>query len=76
LASPHRDAEVELLEAVAAQRIAVGQDLLPLEIAEPLEPAALEIRSSRMGRLLDAIAAVYRQLGLDSAGCGRCRMAR
>jgi hypothetical protein len=68
--SAHSDAEVELLKAVAAQRIAAGQDQLPLDISAALEPAALEITSSRMGRLLDAIAAVYRQLGFDKA-CGK-----
>jgi hypothetical protein len=61
---------VEVLKAVAAQRIAAGQDQLPLDVAAPQEPMALEIVSSRMGRLLDAIAAVYRQLGLEKA-CGR-----
>jgi hypothetical protein len=70
LGSAHTDAEVELLKAVAAQRIAAGQDQLPLDISAALEPAALEITSSRMGRLLDAIAAVYRQLGFEKA-CGR-----
>jgi len=70
LGSAHTDAEVELLKAVATQRIAAGQDQLPLEVAAPQEPAALEITCSRMGRLLDAIAAVYRQLGFDQA-CGK-----
>ena len=70
LGSAHTDAVVELLKAVGAQRIAAGQDQLPLDLAAPQEPAALEITSSRMGRLLDAIAAVYRQLGLDKA-CGK-----
>ena len=70
LGSAHTDAEVELLKAVAAQRIAAGQDQLPLDLAGTREPAALEILSSRMGRLLDAIGAVYRQLGFDKA-CGR-----
>jgi hypothetical protein len=60
---------VELLKAVAAQRIAAGQDELPLDVAATQEPMALEIVSSRMGRLLDAIAAVYRRLGFDNA-CG------
>ena len=69
LGSAHTEAEVELLKAVGAQRIAAGQDQLPLDVAAPQEPAALEITSSRMGRLLDAIAAVYRQLGFDQA-CG------
>jgi Transposase DDE domain len=70
LGSAHTGVEVELLKAVAAQRIAAGQDQLPLDVAAPQEPAALEITSSRMGRLLDAIGAVYRQLGFDKA-CGR-----
>jgi hypothetical protein len=69
LGSAHTAAEVEVLKAVAAQRIAAGQDQLPIEVAATQEPAALEITSSRMGRLLDAIAAVYRQLGFDQA-CG------
>ena len=69
LGSAHTEAEVELLKAVAAQRIAAGQDQLPLDMATPQEPAALEITSSRMGRLLEAIAAVYRHLGFDEA-CG------
>ena len=71
LGSAHTDAEVELLKAVAAQRIAAGQDQLPLDVAAHQEPAALEIVSSRMGRLLDAIAAVYRQLGFDKATASR-----
>jgi hypothetical protein len=58
---------VELLKAVAIQRIAAGQDQLPLDVAAHQERAALEIVSSRMGRLLDATAAVYRQLGFDKA---------
>jgi hypothetical protein len=61
------DAEVELLKAVAAQRIAAGQDQLPLDVAAAQESLALEILSSRMGRLLDAIAAVHGQLGFDKA---------
>ena len=58
-----------MLKAVAAQRIADGQDELPFGVLAKQEPVSLEITSSRMGRLLDAIAAVYRQLGLDKA-CG------
>jgi hypothetical protein len=70
LGSAHTAAEVEVLKAVAAQRIAAGQDQLPLDVAATQEPMALEITSSRMGRLLDAIAAVYRQLGFDQT-CGK-----
>jgi hypothetical protein len=69
LGSAHTDAEVEVLKAVAAQRIADGQDELPFGVPARQEPVSLEITSSRMGRLLDAVAAVYRQLGLDKA-CG------
>ncbi|HMI32965.1 MAG TPA: hypothetical protein VK499_02410 [Propionibacteriaceae bacterium] len=67
LGSAHSDAEVEVLKAVAAQRIADGQDELPFGVPAKQEPVSLEITSSRMGRLLEAIAAVYRQLGLDEA---------
>ena len=67
--SAHTDAEVEVLKAVAAQRIADGQDELPFGVSGKQEPVSLEITSSRMGRLLDAIAVVYRQLGLEEA-CG------
>jgi hypothetical protein len=56
LGSAHTDAEVELLKAVAIKRIAAGQDKLPLDVAAHQEPSAFEIVSSRMGRLLDAIA--------------------
>ena len=70
LGSAHTAAEVEVLKAVAAQRITAGQDELPLEVAATQEPMALEITSSRMGRLLDVIAAVYRQLGFDQT-CGK-----
>ena len=68
--SAHTNAEVEVLKAVAAQRIAAGQDPLPLDVAAAQEPLALEILPSRMGRLLDAIAAVYGQLGFDKATGG------
>jgi hypothetical protein len=70
LGSAHTAAEVEVLKAVAAQRIAAGQDELPLEVAATQEPMPLEITSSRMGRLVDVIAAVYRQLGFDQT-CGK-----
>ena len=42
---------------------------MQLDVAAPREPAALESLSSRIGRLLDAIGAVYRPLGFDKA-CG------
>ncbi len=67
LGSAHSDAEVEVLKAVAAQQLAAGQDELPLAVAAKQEPAALPIVASRMGRLLDVIAAGYRHLGFDKA---------
>ncbi len=70
LGSARTDAEVEVLKAVAAQRIAAGQEELPLGVAVTQEPAALPIVASRMGRLLDVIAHGYRQLGFDQAAGG------
>jgi hypothetical protein len=63
----HSEVDVELLKAAAVQRIAAGQDELPLGTPAKTEPAALEITSTRMGRLLDAVGYAYRQLGLDVA---------
>jgi hypothetical protein len=70
LGSAHTDAEIEVLKAVAAQRIAAGQDELPIGIPAKQQAVSLEITSSRMGRLLDAIAAAHRQLGFDEASGG------
>ena len=67
IGSAHTVAEWELLKAAAEQRIAAGQDELPLGVPAKAEPAALEITGTRMGRLLDAIGYAYRQLGLDEA---------
>ena len=70
LGSAHSQAEVELLQAVAAQRIAAGQDELPLGIPAKADPVALEVTGTRMGRLLDGIGHAYRRLGLDAATGG------
>ena len=51
--------------AVARQRIHAGQDELDLGLPVA-DQAAVEVVGTRMGRLLDAIGAVYRQLGLDT----------
>ena len=53
LRSAHTDAEVEVLKAVAAQRIAAGQDELPIGVPAMQRAETLEITSSRMGRLLE-----------------------
>jgi hypothetical protein len=68
--SAHTDAEVEVLKAVAAQRIAAGQDGPPIGVLAKQRVESLEITSSRMGRLLDVLAAAYRQLGFDEASGG------
>lgn len=67
LGSAHTQAEVELLQAAAVQRIAEGQEELPLGVAAKAEPLAVEVTGTRMGRLLDGIGHAYRQLGLDAA---------
>jgi len=67
IGSAHSQAELEVLLAVAAQRITEGQDELPLDVPVKQQPTALEITATRMGRLLDALGHVYRQLGLDFA---------
>lgn len=67
IGSAHTQAEVELLMAVAAQRLAEGQDVLPLDMPAKQQPSALEILDTRMGRLLDALGHAYRALGLDKA---------
>jgi hypothetical protein len=67
LGSAHTDAEVEMLKAVAAQRIAAGQDELPIGVPAKQRAVSFEITSSRMGRLLDVLGSAYRQLGFDEA---------
>jgi hypothetical protein len=65
LGSAHDEAQLELLMAVARQRMHAGQDELDLGLAMA-DQSSVEVVGTRMGRLLDAIAAVYRQLGLDT----------
>jgi len=73
LGSAHDDVEVELLKAVARQRLAAGQGELDLGL-EATEPAKrgrgggpLPITSSRMGHLVDALEHAYRVLGFEDA---------
>src|SRR5215472_9696649 len=73
LGSAHDDVEVELLKAVARQRLAAGQGELDLGL-EAIEPAKrgrgggpLPITSSRMGHLVDALEHAYRVLGFEDA---------
>ena len=68
--SAHSPAEVEVLKAAAVQRIAAGQDPLPLDQPAAGSGPGLQVVGMRMGLLLDAIAEVYRRLGLDKASGG------
>ena len=68
IGSAHDDAGVELLKAVARQRLAAGQGVLELGPGfGTAEGAALPITASRMGVLLDALARGYEVLGLGRA---------
>jgi len=56
IGSAHDDAELELLKAVARQRLAAGQGVLDLGPGFGAGGGGpLPIRSSRMGCLLDAL---------------------
>ena len=70
IGSAHDDAELELLKAVARQRLAAGQGELDLGLAAGASGAPLPIRSARMGCLLDALDRAWRVLGLDAAAGG------
>jgi hypothetical protein len=63
------EVEVELLKAKGAQMIAGGQGELALGVEAPAE-AALEIASSRMGVLWDALVWAYEVLRFDKAAGG------
>jgi hypothetical protein len=71
IGSAHDDAQLELLRAVAAQRLLAGQQELDLglsdEGAAARRGAPLPITASRMGHLWDALAHAYAVLGLDVA---------
>ena len=75
IGSAHTPADVELLKAVARERLAAGQGVLDLQVQAPaassdvvaLPPGALPIRSSWMGHLSDALAGVFELLGLGEA---------
>jgi len=68
IGSAHDDAELELLKAVARQRLAAGQGVLDLGPGFGGGGGGpLPIRSSRMGCLLDALSAAYAVLGFGRA---------
>jgi Transposase DDE domain len=69
--SARDDAGVEVLKAVARQRIAAGQGELDLgPAAAGAGGGPLPVLSSRMGHLLDALTHAWRVLGLEQAACG------
>ena len=70
LGSAHSGAEVELLKAVARQRLVAGQGELDLGLAAGAPGGPLPITSSRMGHLWDALAHAYRMLGFERAAGG------
>jgi Transposase DDE domain len=69
IGSAHTDADLELLKAVARQRLAAGQGELDLRLPDSPanQGAALPITSSRMGHLLDALSRGYQVLGFGAA---------
>lgn len=69
--SGHDEAEVEALKATARQRMAAGQGELDLGLAAAVRSGGpLEITSSRMGHLWDALCRAYNALGFDAAAGG------
>jgi hypothetical protein len=76
IGSAHDDVELELLKAVARQRLVAGQDQLDLGSgllegqAKAAAGGALPILATRMGHLWDGLAAAYRALGFDRATGG------
>jgi hypothetical protein len=70
IGSAHDDAELEVLTAVARQRLAAGQGELDLDL-EPVRgdtgAGSDPITSSRMGHLWDASTHAYEVLGLNHA---------
>jgi hypothetical protein len=71
IGSAHDEAELELLTAVARQRIAAGQGELDLGLdVGPHSGGPLPITSSRMGHLWDALGHAYEVLGFDVVAAG------
>ena len=70
IGSAHDDGELELLKAVARQRLAAGQGELDLGLDTSAAGGPLPITASRMGCLLDSLGHAFRVLGLDRASGG------
>jgi hypothetical protein len=67
LGSAHDGQELETLKAAARQRLAAGQGELDLGLPAGAPGGPLEITSSRMGYLLDALGRAYDVLGFGQA---------
>ena len=70
IGSAHDDAELELLKAVARQRLAAGQGEFDLGLDTAAAGGPLPITASRMGCLAGALEQAYRVLGFDEASGG------
>ena len=73
LGSAHDEEELAALKAAARQRLAAGQAELDLGLSAAQAAAAggpLQITSSRMGYLWDALSVAYEALGFDAATGG------
>ncbi|NIK62304.1 hypothetical protein BJY22_008021 [Kribbella shirazensis] len=70
LGSAHDDTELEALKAAAAQRLAAGQGELDLGLEQAAGWGPLEITSSRMGHLWDALCRGFDALGFEAATGG------
>ncbi|MEU8224291.1 IS1634 family transposase, partial [Kribbella sp. NPDC048915] len=68
--SAHDDEELEALKAAANQRLAAGQGELDLGLERAVGSGPLEITSSRMGHLWDALCRAYDVLGFAGAAGG------
>jgi hypothetical protein len=68
IGSAHDEAELEVLKAAARARMAAGQGELDLGLDDSPEAGGpLEIISSRMGHLWDALSRAFDALGFDAA---------
>lgn len=67
IGSAHDDAELDALKAAARQRLAAGQMELDLGLGGPGPAAPLEIASSRMSHLWNALCRAYDALGFPQA---------
>jgi Transposase DDE domain len=70
LGSAHDEAKVAALRAVAAERIAAGQQVLDLGLDVAGGAGPLEIVGSKAGHLWDALCRAYATLGFDQATGG------